>query len=407
MKSLTNECDILRDTLSVVGEICILVKFSPKRENLRGNINDNIEKGQEDVEQIKKLTKLSTTRWTVRAKCMKRILDNYQSLMQLWEECLEERLDQETRARIICCKSQMESFYFFFGLNLSHKLYPMTDNLSKSLQATKMSAIKGRKSADLVITTLKDIRKDDQFQLFYDADKKAANSIKRIAQPAVPRKRKRPNYSIIQYVVGYEGPASNAHYPETTEKYFKQMYFEALDAVVNAMEDHFEQPALKKFMNVEQLFLKTVNNQDASVELKAVKTDFDGDFNADQLESELHLLATIFKDSKPVDFHDICKTLQAMDKDVRPMIKSIWTITRMVLTSGATSATPERSFSMQRRIKTWLRSTMGQKRYNSLSVLNAHTDVVDKLSLVEVAERFTAAQDKRRNDFGTFAEKDL
>ena len=68
---------------------------------------------------------------------------------------------------------------------------------------------------------------------------------------------KRPNYSVIQYVVGYEGPASNAHYPKTTEKYFKQMYFEALDAVFNAMEDHFEQPALKKIMNVEQLFLKT------------------------------------------------------------------------------------------------------------------------------------------------------
>ena len=281
VKSLTNECDILRDTLSVVGEICILLKFSPKRENLLGNINDNIEIGQEDVEQIKKLMKLSTTRWTVRVKCMKRILDNYQSLMQLWEECLEERLDRETMARIIGCKSQMESFYFFFGLNLSHKLYAMINNLSKSLQATKMSAIKGRKSADLVITTLKDIRKDDQFQLFYDAVKKAANSIKGIAQPAMPRKRKRPNYSIIQYVVGYEDPASNAHYPETTEKYFKQMYFETLDAAVNAMEDHFEKPALKKFMNVEQLFFKKINNQDASVELKAVKTDFDGDFNAD------------------------------------------------------------------------------------------------------------------------------
>ena len=407
VKSLTNECDILRDTLSVVGEICILVKFSPKRENLLGNINGNIEKGQENVEQIKKLTKLSTTRCTVRAKCMKKILDNYQSLMQLWEECLEERLDQETRARIIGCKSQMESFYFFFGLNLSHKPYAMTDNLSKSLQATKMSAIKGRKSADLVITTLKDIRKDDQFQLFYDEVKKAANSIKGIAQPAMPRKRKRPNYSIIQCVIGYEDPASNAHYPETIEKYFKQMYFEALDAVVNAMEDHFKQPVLKKIMNVEQLFLKTINNQDASVELKAVKTDFDGDFNADQLESELHLIPTSFKDSKPVDFHGICKTLQAMDKDDRPMIKNIWTITRIVLTSGATSATLERSFSMQRRIKRWLRSTMGQKRYNSLSVLNAHTDVADKLSLVEVAESFTAAQDKRRNDFGTFTESDL
>ena len=43
--------------------------------------------------------------------------------------------------------------------------------------------------------------------------------------------------------------------------------------------------------------------------------------------------------SDPVDFRDICKTLQAVDKEIRPMIKNIWTITRIVLTSGATSAT--------------------------------------------------------------------
>ena len=61
VKSLTNGCDILRDTLSVVGEICTLVKFSPKRENLLGNISGNVEKGQEEFEPIKKLTRLSTT----------------------------------------------------------------------------------------------------------------------------------------------------------------------------------------------------------------------------------------------------------------------------------------------------------------------------------------------------------
>ena len=45
-------------------------------------------------------------------------------------------------------------------------------------------------------------------------------------------------------------------------------------------------------------------------------------------------------------------------------------IFRIVLTSGAT---PERSFWMQRRLKTWIRSTMAQKRYNSLAILNTHT----------------------------------
>ena len=62
---------------------------------------------------------------------------------------------------------------------------------------------------------------------------------------------------------------------------------------------------------------------------------------------------------------------------------------------------------MQRRITTWVRSTMVQKRYNSLSVLNAHTDIVDNLSFIEVAERFANAKERRRNEFGTFTEKDL
>ena len=50
---------------------------------------------------------------------------------------------------------------------------------------------------------------------------------------------------------------------------------------------------------------------------------------------------------------------------------------------------------------------MDQKRYNSLSVWNAHTDIVDNLSLIEVAERFANAKEKHRNKFGTFTGKDL
>ena len=50
---------------------------------------------------------------------------------------------------------------------------------------------------------------------------------------------------------------------------------------------------------------------------------------------------------------------------------------------------------------------MGQKRYKSLSLINAHADIVEKLSLIEVANRFTSASDKRKNEFGTFIESDL
>ena len=55
-KLMTKECDILDDVMSVDGEIWILVKFSPKREHLLRNINDNIKK--EDSKTFKKLKNL-------------------------------------------------------------------------------------------------------------------------------------------------------------------------------------------------------------------------------------------------------------------------------------------------------------------------------------------------------------
>ena len=57
--------------------------------------------------------------------------------------------------------------------------------------------------------------------------------------------------------------------------------------------------------------------------------------------------------------------------------------------------------------QTWLRLKMGQKRYNSLSVLNAHTNIVDNLSLIEVIKRSANEKQKSRNEFEKFTEKDL
>ena len=53
----------------------------------------------------------------------------------------------DIRGRIIGCQVQMNTFYFFFGLNLGQRLFSHTDNLSRTLQQTKMSAISGKQVA--------------------------------------------------------------------------------------------------------------------------------------------------------------------------------------------------------------------------------------------------------------------
>ena len=79
----------------------------------------------------------------------------------------------------------------------------------------------------------------------------------------------------------------------------------------------------------------------------------------------------------------------------------------MVLTNGSTFATAQRSFSMAQKIKTWLRSTMTHKRFDSLAVLNTHKEILDELSLVEVGNDFVDGRPNRRNEFGVFLETDL
>ena len=51
---VTQESKILKDTMGIVGEICILVKYSPKGENLLGEIQSNIEGITEGEEFVKR-----------------------------------------------------------------------------------------------------------------------------------------------------------------------------------------------------------------------------------------------------------------------------------------------------------------------------------------------------------------
>ena len=191
VKSLTKECPILRDTMGTVGEIYVLVKYSSKREKMLGKLTENVEGTfDRDEQQATKLDKLCVSRCTVRANCLKKIIGNCKPLLKLWKKSLEEKLDADMKSRIIGCKKQMESFKFYFGFQLDHKLYAHIDNLSKTLQQEKMSAIKGKSLADLTVQILEGIRNDRDYNLFYESVEKSAGKIKAVSKPTLPRKPK-------------------------------------------------------------------------------------------------------------------------------------------------------------------------------------------------------------------------
>ena len=89
---------ILSDTTDTSGGIAILVKYSPKREQKL----ESIKVTYEEDEAVNRISKFSTPRWTVRANCFQRIIDNYHFLYELWDECLKESgLNRDVKSRII------------------------------------------------------------------------------------------------------------------------------------------------------------------------------------------------------------------------------------------------------------------------------------------------------------------
>ena len=59
----------------------------------------------------------------------------------------------------------MDRFEFFFSFHLGERLYSYTDNLSKSLQGSKMAAVSGQRLANLTKETLTKMRINQSFDL--------------------------------------------------------------------------------------------------------------------------------------------------------------------------------------------------------------------------------------------------
>jgi len=82
------------------------------------------------------------------------------------------------------------------------------------------------------------------------------------------------------------------------------------------------------------------------------------------------------------------------------MIPEVVKLCKLYLVNPATTATAERSFSRLRRLKTYLRASLSQRKLNHLLVLSLYADEVDALDMNSLINDFICRGDsKRRNTF--------
>ena len=127
------------------------------------------------------------------------------------------------KARIIGVQNQINEFQFFYGLNLSQRLFAISDNLLKALQKELVSALSGLHLAELTVKTYQEMRSDEEVELFFKTVSKKVPDYPFINKTVLPRKRKRSNYGFLDIYFQVEGysNSANTYHPTTPEQYFK------------------------------------------------------------------------------------------------------------------------------------------------------------------------------------------
>ena len=148
-------------------------------------------------------------------------------------------------------------------------------------------------------------------------------------------------------------------------------------------------------------------NNNYEDELAYVFNIYKDDIDPMQVQTEAFSMSTIFQRSNYKIFLDILEHLESLYPTKCALIPNLLTIVHLTLINPPTSCTPERSFSVARRIKTWLRSTMTTKRFNNLSILSIHKELTDSINLVDIGKEFASKYDRHRMNLGKIAPSDL
>lgn len=112
--------------------------------------------------------------------------------------------------------------------------------------------------------------------------------------------------------------------------------------------------------------------------------------------SKGHLTSTAKFDS----LNEVSEALRLACPTVRAMMSECFKLCQLILCVPSSVASSERSFSALRRLKNYLRATMGQARLTHLMILHIHKSETDNLDKKNILHEFVKRKTDRINVFG-------
>jgi hypothetical protein len=289
----------------------------------------------------------------------------------------------------------MEKFDTYFGLCLALKVFGDAEELSRALQAEHIMAQEAFIAVECTRKVFNKYRNEEAFKKAFESAKvaAAADPEGRIGEPNLARRRKVPKK--------LHGGAEH-FFDDSPEEFYRHQFFEILDILNTQLVERFHQPAFAAIQSMERIFEEAAKGRPVT-SMESLKELYSSDLDFRRLQVQFQMLPSL-SEKECNNMNEIITAVKMAIKTggtvMERMLSEVITLLRIYLTLPVTTATSERSFSVLRRTKNYMRSTMTQPRLNSAMLCSIHKERLDALDIDVLATEFCKVNDRRRAYFG-------
>ena len=379
---LSDACkvDAIRNTIGSMKEIITFIRASEKRMD---TLKEQVTR-VEPASRRTRLVKLSETRWVERHDAIsffkEMFVPIYDTLGVImgWD-------DADVSSKAFLMQSAMEKSCFIPGLCCVSRVFGLTASLSATLQSHNFDLAQCIEHVDRVFNEAKAMRNDAVSgfsSLFVEAQEMATSIGCEIRAPRqCGRQVNRDSYGTSD--------------PQTY--YRLSAYIPFLDFLIHELQDRFLKHrrvlcsfnALLPHRIVEE---RTDAGSICSTLLDTYPEDF-STASVDTFKAELQMWKRFWEEKRQEERpHSFIESLNFCCALIFP---SVFTAIKIAACMPVTVVPVERSFSTLKRLKTYLRNTMGEERLNGLALMNVHRSI--PLDIDGVLDRMS--KKNRRLDF--------
>ena len=369
--AVSKSCDIpaVRNMFGTMNRICDFILSSPKRVKSMEEFIDAREEGGRQ----RRLRKYCATRWVDSHGSVLVFLDLLPVVVDTLHALAHAQGAGTTGADAAALLAAVRSSGFLVSLQVAGHCLAKTVSLSRALQDPSQNIGDAIAQVMAVRKALEDERgiADEKFhRLFLSASELAENIGEELTAPRIR---------------GRQTHRANAPADDPEEYYRKNIFIPFLDHFIDQLKVRFgDENEFPKQARLQELMPGAMNATSLTRIMEAAELyELDLDRSLLEVEAEvktwMSLIQSLPQERRPKDIPE------AIHLGKENFLPSVITLLRLFGTIPVSNATAERSFSALKRLKTYLRSTMGEERLTGLALLHVNKSTeVDPDKIIEL-----------------------